>query len=75
VPYPVAQAWAAGALPRLLIAALGIVPDALGGTLRIRRPSLPRHLDRVTVEGLHVGDARVDLLFERAGRGDSVALT
>ena len=78
VPYPVAcspQAWAAGALPWLLIAALGIVPDALDGTLRIRRPSLPRHLDRAAVEGLHVGDARVDLLFERVGRGDSVALT
>ncbi|HEY2656344.1 MAG TPA: glycogen debranching N-terminal domain-containing protein [Solirubrobacteraceae bacterium] len=78
VPYPVAcspQAWAAGALPCLLIAALGIVPDALDRTLRIRRPSLPRHLDRATVEGLHVGDARVDLLFERVGRGDSVALT
>jgi glycogen debranching enzyme len=79
VPYPVAcspQAWAAGALPYMLIAALGIVPDALDGTLRIRRPSLPRHIDRVAVEGLPVGDARVDLRFERVGgRGDSVALT
>jgi glycogen debranching enzyme len=79
VPYPVAcspQAWAAGALPWMLIAGLGIVPDALRGALRIRRPSLPRHLGRLSLEGLRVGDATVDLLFERvAQRSDSVALT
>lgn len=60
----------------MLIAGLGIVPDALAGTLRIRRPSLPRHINRVTLESLRVGDARVDLLFERVSPGgDSVALT
>jgi glycogen debranching enzyme len=79
VPYPVAcspQAWAAGALPFMLIAGLGITPDALAGTLRIRRPSLPRHINQVTIESLRVGGARVDLLFERVRpRGDSVALT
>jgi glycogen debranching enzyme len=79
VPYPVAcspQAWAAGALPSMLIAGLGLVPDALEGTLRIRRPSLPRHVGRLAVQGLRVGNAGVDLLFERvAGRTDSVALT
>jgi glycogen debranching enzyme len=79
VPYPVAcspQAWAAGSLPSMLIAGLGITPDALDGTLRIRRPSLPRHVNRVAVENLRVGDARVDLLFERvAQRVGSVAVT
>ncbi|MEA2445790.1 MAG: hypothetical protein QOJ12_3082, partial [Thermoleophilales bacterium] len=79
VPYPVAcrpQAWAAGALPAMLIAGLGLVPDALERRLSIARPSLPRHLSRVAVSGLRVGDARIDLLFERvAGRPDSVALT
>jgi hypothetical protein len=79
VPYPVAcnpQAWAAGSLPAMLIAGLGIVPDGLQRTLRIRRPSLPRHVNRVSVERLRVGDARVDLLFERVGhRAESVALT
>ena len=78
VPYPVAcspQAWAAGALPSMLMAGLGLVPDALEGALRIRRPSLPRHLGRLVVQGLCVGNARVDLLFERvAGRTGSVAL-
>jgi glycogen debranching enzyme len=79
VPYPVAcrpQAWAAGALPAMLIAGLGLVPDALERRLSIARPSLPRHLSRVELNGLRVGDARIDLLFERvAGRPDRVALT
>jgi glycogen debranching enzyme len=79
VPYPVAcspQAWASGSLLSMLIAGLGIIPDGLARTLRIRRPSLPRHVNRVAVEGLRVADARVDLLFERvAHRTDSVALT
>jgi hypothetical protein len=44
--------------------------------LRIRRPSLPRHINQVTIESLRVGEAQVDLLFERVRpRGDSVALT
>jgi glycogen debranching enzyme len=79
VPYPVAcspQAWAAGALPAMLSAGLGLVPDGLNRTLRIRRPSLPRHVERLALHGLRVAGARVDLLFERvARRGDSVALT
>jgi glycogen debranching enzyme len=79
VPYPVAcspQAWAAGALPSMLIAGLGIIPDALAGTLRINRPSLPRQINRVALERLRVGEARVDLVFERVRPGgDSVALT
>jgi glycogen debranching enzyme len=71
VPYPVAcspQAWAAGALPSMLMAGLGLVPDALEGALRIRRPSLPRHVGRLAVQGLRVGNGRVDLLFERVGQ-------
>lgn len=79
VPYPVAcspQAWAAGSLPWMLISGLGVIPDGLRGTLRIRRPSLPRHINRVAVGNLRVGDARVDLLFERVAQNrDSVALT
>jgi glycogen debranching enzyme len=79
VPYPVAcapQAWAAGAIPSMLIAGLGIVPDGLEGRLRIRRPSLPRPLQRVAVRGLRVAGAVVDLDFERvARRPDTVALT
>jgi glycogen debranching enzyme len=79
VPYPVAcspQAWAAGALPSMLIAGLGLVPDGLERTLLIRRPSLPRHIHRLALQGLRVADARVDLLFERvAEHSDRLALT
>jgi glycogen debranching enzyme len=79
VPYPVAcrpQAWAAGSLPYMLTAGLGLEPDGLQRTLRIRRPSLPRQVSRLSLQGLRVADARVDLLFERvAGRPESVALT
>jgi glycogen debranching enzyme len=67
VPYPVAcspQAWAAGALPSMLIAGLGLVPDGLERTLHVRRPSLPRGVRRLALHGLRVADARVDLLFE-----------
>jgi glycogen debranching enzyme len=68
VPYPVActpQAWAAGSLPAILTAGLGLVPDALDGKLRIRRPSLPRDVSRLALDGLRVGDATVDLVFQR----------
>jgi glycogen debranching enzyme len=78
VPYPVAchpQAWASGAIPYMLIAGLGLKPDGLERRLRVRRPSLPRWVNRVDVEGLAVGDGHVDLRFERTGAGDSVALT
>ena len=70
VPYPVAcqpQAWAAGSIPFLLECGLGLSPDALNKTLRIVRPSLPRWVGLVEVKGLQLGDARIDLRFERAG--------
>jgi glycogen debranching enzyme len=70
VPYPVAcrpQAWAAGSIPWLLAACLGLEPDALDGRLKVVRPLLPRWLGRLSLEGMRVGDALVDLRFERAG--------
>ena len=78
VPYPVAcqpQAWAAGAIPYLVTGALGLVPDALARRLRVRRPSLPDWLNRVEVRNLRLAGSRIDLLFERAGAGEQVALT
>ena len=76
VPYPVAchpQAWAAGAIPYLGRACLGVEADGLRNRLLIRRPSLTRWLSRVQVRRLRVAGAEVDLRFERAGGG--VALT
>ncbi len=78
VPYPVAchpQAWASGALPYLLTSGLGLRADGLERTLRVRRPSLPRWVNRVEVHGLRIAAASVDLLFTRAVDGEHVALT
>ena len=77
VPYPVAcqpQAWAAGAIPYLGRAVLGIEADGLRNRLRIRRPSMPRRLRRVELSGLRIHDSEVDLVFERSGSG-GVALS
>jgi glycogen debranching enzyme len=76
VPYPVAcqpQAWAAGSIPFLILAGLGIVPDGLRGRLRIRRPSLPGWLNQARVRNLRIAGSRVDLTFERTASG-AVAL-
>jgi glycogen debranching enzyme len=70
VHYPIAckpQAWAAGALPLLLTAAMGLEPDAPHGVLRISRPHLPAWLGDATIRGLRVGAARVDLRYRRTG--------
>jgi glycogen debranching enzyme len=70
VPYPVAcqpQAWAAGSIPFLLQCGLGLSPDALANRLAIVRPSLPRWLNHIEVTGLALGEARIDLVFEREG--------
>jgi glycogen debranching enzyme len=67
--YPVAcspQAWAAGAVPYMLTAGLGLAPDGLAGRLEIVRPSLPRRARRLWLRGLRVAGARVDLVFDRA---------
>jgi glycogen debranching enzyme len=68
VPYPVAcrpQAWAAGAIPLVTQAILGLCPDAPAGRLSIVRPHLPEWLSAVTINGLKVGDAEVDLRYKR----------
>jgi glycogen debranching enzyme len=77
VNYPVAcspQAWAAGALPLLLQTALGLMPHALRDELHIHRPCLPTWLTSVTLRGLRVGKARVDLRYQRDGDVTLVAV-
>jgi glycogen debranching enzyme len=74
VPYPASsspQAWAAGALPHGLWNLLGLRPNALEHRLSIVRPVLPERLEWLTLAGLCVGEAVVDLRFER--RADRVA--
>jgi glycogen debranching enzyme len=76
VPYPVAchpHAWAAGAIPYLLMSGLGLIPDGLRRRLRIVRPSLPDWLDRVELRDLEIAGSRVYLRFDRAGDAVTVS--
>ncbi|MBL8555216.1 MAG: amylo-alpha-1,6-glucosidase [Phenylobacterium sp.] len=70
VAYPVAclpQAWAAGSVFMLLQACLGLQVLGDSGEVEIRDPQLPLGIDRLSVEGLEVGDGSIDLVFERQG--------
>jgi glycogen debranching enzyme len=71
VHYPVScspQAWASGAFFLLLQATLGLRPDAPHGELVVHAPRLPSFLDELDLLDLKVGEARVSLRFQRAGR-------
>jgi glycogen debranching enzyme len=70
IAYPVAclpQAWSAGALFMILQACLGIHIDAWRREILIERPSLPIGIDRITLKGIAMPDASVDLVFQRVG--------
>jgi glycogen debranching enzyme len=74
VHYPIAchpQAWAAGAVPYMLTTLLGLKPEAFDRRLRVVRPVLPQQMERLTLRGLRVGPAKVDLHFA-AGAGGKV---
>jgi glycogen debranching enzyme len=78
VKYPVAcnpQAWAAGSIPYMLASTLGLRPDAFNRRLCIEYPHLPEWLESVTVRNLRVGEAEVDLRYERSDDGTVVAVT
>jgi glycogen debranching enzyme len=70
--YPVAcapQAWSGMALPALLAACLGLSFDPARRTVIFNRPVLPRCLEEVTLRGLAIGDARMDVTL-RGLEGD-----
>jgi len=70
VRYPVAcspQAWAAASWSAFLQASLGLVAYAPQRELRIARPELPPWLQWVEVRRLQVGDAEIDLRYQRVG--------
>lgn len=76
IAYPVAclpQAWAAGSVFLMMQSVLGISIDALEQTVTVTNPALPAGIDRLSLTGLQVGDARTDLLFRRLG--DQIAVT
>jgi glycogen debranching enzyme len=70
VAYPVAcmpQAWAAGATFMMLQACLGLTIDATRREVRIVRPILPEGADHLSLTGLTVAGATVDIDFQRMG--------
>ena len=78
VKYPVAcnpQAWAAGSIPYMLASMLGLDLDGFNRRLRIRHPHLPDWLRWVTLRHLRIGDAEVDLKYERSEEATLVAVT
>ncbi|HYM15116.1 MAG TPA: glycogen debranching N-terminal domain-containing protein [Dehalococcoidia bacterium] len=75
VPYPVAcrpQSWAAGALPLITQAILGLKAEAPEKRLRIVNPRLPYWLNSVHVRGLRVGNGHVTLHYRRGPGGTHV---
>jgi glycogen debranching enzyme len=78
VPYPVScqpQAWAAGAIPYLTGQALGLEPDGFAGVLHVRRPLLPRGVDRLDIVGLRLAGRSGDLSFARDATGQVALVT
>ncbi|RAK53811.1 amylo-alpha-1,6-glucosidase [Phenylobacterium soli] len=70
VAYPVAclpQAWAAGAVFMMLQACLGVRVDGEAGLIEVKDPHLPVGLDHFSILQLGVGEASLDLHFERQG--------
>lgn len=70
--YPVAcspQAWSAGAVFMLLQACLGMEIDAPARILRFRHARLPDAIDELTIRGLRVGRATLDIGLMRQALG------
>jgi glycogen debranching enzyme len=68
IAYPVAclpQAWAAGSVFMMMQAALGVSIDALNGTVDVDDPHLPSGIEHLVLSNLRVGEAVVDLSFDR----------
>jgi glycogen debranching enzyme len=75
ISYPVAcspQAWAATAPLYLLQACIGLAFDPANRSVIFYRPVLPDFLGEVTLRGLTVGDASVDVVLRPAGTGVAV---
>ncbi len=70
VAYPVAclpQAWAAGAIFMLLQACLGLKLDGWKREVTVDHPYLPIGIDSLRLDGVRLGDAYANLLFQHAG--------
>ena len=73
--YPVAcspQAWAAGAVFMVLQACLGLQISAREKRVYLHHSALPENLKQVHVSNLKIGDAHLDLSFERYSESTGV---
>jgi glycogen debranching enzyme len=76
--YPVAcspQAWASASAFYLVKACLGLAFRPEEPRIRFLHPVLPAALDRMQLRDLRIGDAVVDVDFERHGDGTGVKVT
>ena len=70
IAYPVAclpQAWSAGSAFMLMQSCLGLQIDGWTGEIHVTRPRLPIGIDNLVIRHLSVGQAAVDLTFQRVG--------
>ncbi|MCK6526944.1 hypothetical protein L6R50_05080 [Myxococcota bacterium] len=65
------QAWSASAVVGIVQALLGIYAFAPARVLALVDPQLPPWVDSLTLRGLRVGDARLDLRFRRRPDGSA----
>ena len=73
--YPVAcspQAWSAAAVFLLLQSCLGLTVDGVERCVRFSDPHLPPEISQLSINGLEVGSASIDLLVERRGQSIEV---
>lgn len=76
--YPVAcapQSWAAGSVFMLLAACLGLSIDAPRRQVRFHRPRLPETLEEMSIQGLRVAGATVDLHLTRHPHDVGITVT
>jgi glycogen debranching enzyme len=67
------QAWAAGALPALLDACLGLTFDPARAAVTLTAQVLPGGLERLLITNLAVGDQRVTVSVSRNTDGSVAA--
>jgi glycogen debranching enzyme len=73
--YPVAcspQAWASGAVFLILQSCLGLSIDAKQSQIHLCYPALPEALQTVRIKNLQIGDATIDIAFERQSQSVGV---
>jgi glycogen debranching enzyme len=68
IAYPVAclpQAWSSGAAFMMLQACLGVQINAHKNEIYVDRPELPAGINSLTLRGIAIGHARMNLVFQR----------